>query len=506
MGKYAMKIRNRWLVAVVAMAAAGWLPAAALSVNCQAGGLREAVGADTDVKSLVVSGSVNAADFDFIVFEMPGLDNLDLSGTVVSAYDGEPTFTGRTSSPANVLPDGALMSVKASTIHLPGTLEEIGSGALADIGATTVVLPRCLKRIGVSAFSNSRNLTTVVVPESVSRIGAGAFKNCPSLKSVVVKGAIEAVEPQTFMGCVALESVELPESVVFIGAESFAGCRSLVGIEFPASLRTIGVQAFYGAGLKRADLGECRSLTAIGDWSFAANEALTEAVMPPSVERLGKGAFFNDASLALSKMPASLVEIDDFALRRIGSAEPDVLLHTAVKSVGDFALAGWKGISKFYLPAGLERMGSGAMANWSGLYSLSAEWVAEIPLLGEDVWRGVNRNNVLLFVPEGDEDLYASALQWQDFRIRGVEPGGVDAPEADEAGLTVSCEGMVLHVAAPVAIAGVDLFGTDGRSYGMNLGGGENTASIDTSAWDTPVLIVRVRLTDGRMSALKLVR
>ena len=85
---------NRWLWVVVAAAAGGLMPAAALSVTCEAGGLRQAVGNETDAVSLIVSGEINAADFDFIAFEMTGVDNLDLSGAQVVAYEGEPTFYG----------------------------------------------------------------------------------------------------------------------------------------------------------------------------------------------------------------------------------------------------------------------------------------------------------------------------------------------------------------------------------------------------------------------------
>ena len=106
------------------------------------------------------------------------------------------------------------------------------------------------------------------------------------------------------------------------------------------------------------------------------------------------------------------------------------------------------------------------MANWSGLYAISAEWVADIPLLGQDVWRGVKQSNVILAVPEGKEDAYASAPQWQDFMIKGVTPGGVDASESPVEGVVARFEGMTLHLSAPVEIAGADLFGIDGRSYG----------------------------------------
>ncbi len=90
--------------------------------------------------------------------------------------------------------------------------------------------------------------------------------------------------------------------------------------------------------------------------------------------------------------------------------------------------------------------------------------------------------------------------------IKGVTPGGVDASESPVEGVVARFEGMTLHLSAPVEIAGADLFGIDGRSYAMAAGGGTTSLAIDTSAWDVRVLVVRLRLTDGRIAALKLWR
>ena len=65
-------------------------------------------------------------------------------------------------------------------------------------------------------------------------------------------------------------------------------------------------------------------------------------------------------------MPGSLEKIDDFALRGIKSAPADVISGTRVTDVGDFALARWRGVSKFYLPSGLERLGDGGYGKLVG--------------------------------------------------------------------------------------------------------------------------------------------
>lgn len=502
-----MKIFDRCAGALLAVIAAGIIPAEALTVTTEAGGLREAVGDNVDVTSLVVSGNINAADFDFISLEMKHLNNLDLSGATIVAYSGEATFNGRTASAPLTIPEGGLMSVKAAVIHLPSTLNHIEQGGLADIDATTIVLPRYLQSIGRLAFSNSRNLENIIIPASVTHIGEGAFSGCTALKQVDIVGNVDTIPASAFSGCGSLASVSLPGGLKAIADDAFAGCKSLATLAFPASLASIGNRAFYGTGLQSVDLSPCRSITEIGDWAFASAASLQSVTFPETLVKLGKGVFFSDSSLGLTQVPPTLREIDDFALIGIGSAPSDVIASTAVEHIGNYGIAGWKNVGKFVLPSNLDYMGDGAMAGWSALQILSAESVVDVPLLGRDVWKGIDPSKVVLYVPRDLYPEYASTPQWKKFNIQAGSTGS-DTPVVAPADAAVSArfEGMTLHLTAPVEIAGVEIFDAAGRSFSLPSQGAGCEMAVDTSAWNSPVMIVRVVMTDGSAAALKLSR
>ncbi|MDE5941836.1 MAG: leucine-rich repeat domain-containing protein [Muribaculaceae bacterium] len=500
-----MKIFSLGALALTGFMAAVAPGAYSLTVTTGAGGLRQAVGADTDATSLVVSGSINAVDFDFISQEMRSLDNLDLSGATVVAYSGEATFNGRTEGAPGTLPEGALMSVKARTIHLPSTLSHIGDGALADIDATTIVIPRFVETIGRSAFSNSRNLETVIIPASVRSVGNGAFSGCTALRSVEIAGSLESISPSVFQGCVSLSSVVLPSELKQIGNNAFAGCSSLDNIIFPAGLETLGERAFYGASLHSVDLSFCENLTSVAPWAFAANKNLVSVALPEGVTTIGAGAFFDDSTLALNELPSTLQEIDDYALKGIGAAQTELIAGTAVERLGNYSLAGWKGVQKFEFPPSLGYIGDCAMAGWSDLAALSAETTVRVPALGADVWSGVDQNSVVLTVPTELLNEYSSTPQWKEFKVQAGSTGKNETAAVD-ASVEARFEGLTLVLTAPQTIAGVEIFDAVGRRFTLPSAADSTGMRVDTSAWSSPVMIVRIVMADGSAAAMKLSR
>ncbi|MDE7120368.1 MAG: hypothetical protein K2O10_07140, partial [Muribaculaceae bacterium] len=84
--------------------------ASALDVNCAPGQLSAAVGAQAaTATTLAVTGAVNAADLEFVRYEMPALKSLDLSGATIASYSGAKLANGRFDSPAYTFPECALL-------------------------------------------------------------------------------------------------------------------------------------------------------------------------------------------------------------------------------------------------------------------------------------------------------------------------------------------------------------------------------------------------------------
>lgn len=492
---------------IAALLAALWaLGAQALTVNVVPGGLREAVEKPGEVTELTVRGSVDMTDFEFITLRMENLRVLDLGGATVSAYRGVPTAFGRTSAAADELPEGALMVASLESVTLPAGLTAIGDGALGGTSVSSITLPATLRTIGRNAFAESKKLKFIALPASVTEIGAGAFAGCTSLERATVGGAVTALPPSAFQGCTVLTSVSLPAALESIGARAFAGCTALQTLSLPASLRKIESGAFFGSGLRTLDMSGCSALEEIGDWAFASVPSLEQTVFPPSVGCIGEGAFFNDINMPLEALPGGLTEISDYSLRGV-NASAEIDIPDGVTAVGRHALAQWKGIQVLTLPSTLEEIGDGAMAGWSALRTIDAGKTNVVPRLGADVWAGIDRTAVTLTVSNDLKEAYEGAPQWQEFDIR-AEQNAVELPsENPEGALTARFEGLTLHLEGPEAITSVALYDLAGRCCSMPVSGsGERRVSVDTSAWDTPVMIVRVTLADGSHSVMKLSR
>lgn len=507
--KYIMRTMRTIFSAISLLLSASFC-ANALTVSTTAGDLKSQVPAPAEVTTLTVTGEVNVLDFEFISSEMTALTSLNLADASVAAYEGAATATGRTSTPANTLPECALMLRSLSAVVLPSNLTAIADGAMGGSGITSVTIPQSVTTIGAGAFGNCQSLKSVVLPSSVNEIGTGAFRDCKSLTSAVISGRPALLPTGVFMGCTALSEVSLPASVKEIGDDAFNGCVALAAVEFPESLEKIGNKAFMKTALASADLSGCASLTTIGNWAFADCSALSDVKFGPEVASIGTGAFYNDADLPLGELPANVTKISDFSLRGTAGADPSFLAASQVDSIGAYALANWTAIHALTIPASVQHIGDGAMANWTNLSEISAADVESVPTLGEDVWRGVNQPSVKLTVPQSLVDEFMATPQWKDFDIVG-DTTSSDITIADAAvdagGLTARFEGMTLVVeSASVPVAEVRVYDVQGRRFSMPVAAESHRVSVDTSAWNTKVMIVNVLLGDGTAAALKLSR
>ncbi len=230
--------------------------------NLKAGTLSEA-GIASDETVLKVSGTINAADFAYIIDNLYKLQTLDLSQASISAYSGAGLpYTGVTKSAADVLPNYALTGLShLSTLKLPARLTAIGNGALSGTGITELIIPAGVTTIGDYAAMRCNELTTLTIPESVSSIGTRAFANCPKLATVTVAGTVEQLPDGVFEACGGIKSLNL---------EKLANC------------------------------------TEIGQWALAECNGITALVLPPNSEAMEQGALYGTASISAIELPANI--------------------------------------------------------------------------------------------------------------------------------------------------------------------------------------------------------
>lgn len=494
-----MNIRLIFTLFMALMSIHSW----AVSVTTTPGLLSTDLGNNTEATTLVVSGTINAADIEFIADKMTLLTSLDLSDATIAAYSGTPVLLGKSEYIANAIPPFAFAGMALENIVLPKGLLTIGEGALSSTRIKSIEIPASVTTIGVGAFSDCDELTTVTIPATVTSLGSHAFVDCDRLTTVNL--AINHIGASTFARCEAISNVTAPQ-VVTIGENAFAGCTSLEDIAFSTRLITIGNSAFQGSGLKEIDFSESASLDSIGAWAFAQCVNLTAAVMNDNTSKIGEGAFFDDINLVSFNMPLNCTVAPNFIFKGTTSIDTTNVLNHNVTTIGNYALMGWSHATTFTLPNNLQYIGNNAMEGWSNLTHLNAEGIeGDVPELGENVWNDVDQANTHLYVSSEKVTDYSNADQWKNFIINGVSM--VEEVVSDEMSSKVKAyfEGYDLVVKASDIISQVNLYDSSARQYAIETANSEDVI-INTSHWDCRFYVVKVILNDGTVSTIKIAR
>lgn len=161
----------------------------------------------------------------------------------------------------------------------------------------------------------------IVFPDTVDGypvvgIGKIDFRSRFKSKKITVKTGSNTlfISGSSFDYCYGIKKVVLNEglTVIFRGAFGFA--ESLTEINFPSTLEEIGDSAFYDCKkLKTLDLSKTK-LRKISAGCFSECADAEKVMLPETVCRIEKEAFFRDKSLADINIPRALTEIDTTAL------------------------------------------------------------------------------------------------------------------------------------------------------------------------------------------------
>ncbi len=478
----------------------------AKSVTSQAGRLSEVVAGDTTATQLEIVGEINAADVMFINEKMRNLSTLDLSNAVIVAYSGDPLMMGRTKYDENVLPAYSLMGSCISEIKLPNGLSEIGEGSLSSTKIKSIEIPASVAVIGEAAFCNCDYLESITIPVTVTRLGNYVFMDCDKLASVVLGDGLTEIGKSAFARCVSLSNVLLPSGLLVINDKAFAGTVALTGINVPKTLRYIGEEAFAQSGLTAIDLSECAALTEVGAWAFTECKTLASVRFNDSLASIGEGAFFDDAGLVEYATPTSVTKISDYMLKGDSIVESERILHDKIETIGKFSLKDLNHIVQFELPSSLDSIGSNAFDGWTSLTNLKVESLTGVPALGNTVWQGVDQSQVSLYVSDEMYEAFSTAEQWKDFKVTRMSSVGTEDL------ITVSdCEVKVyfaeknLVIKASEEILQVWVYDAMGRQYSSSEPLSE-IFTIETSAWNCNVYIVKVLLNNGVDATFKIAR
>ena len=228
------------------------------------------------VAKLILTGTLNNADFTCMHRTMTSLVDVDLSG--ITNINGL-NFNAKS---------------KLVKIILPANLTSIGERAFENCSSLkSITIPNSVKWIGEKAFMNCSSLKSVTIGNSVISIGAWTFYNCESLTKTNYTGDIAgwcnikfadaSSNPMYYSHNFYINDQEIydlviPNTVGSIHNSAFINCSSLDSVTIPNSVTSIGGGAFYNCEFLRTVICEAVEVPELGSDVFS-NTPITEATL-----------------------------------------------------------------------------------------------------------------------------------------------------------------------------------------------------------------------------------
>ena len=367
---------------------------------------------DTKVTELTITGSLDARDFKYMADKCNDLTAVDLSGAKILAYEGtEPVFGQQITYQANEIPQTSFFGKPLTSVALPSSVRIVGYAAFAGCeGITQIEFPASLDSISGYAFS-ATGFSTLALPTTVTKIGEGAFSRCEKLTSATIEAG--HIGAKAFFDDAALTDVKFGSGVTAIGNGAFAGCKSLATLRWSdaTQLALIGSEAFIATQMSDAALAKFQKLSALGAWAYAGTP-VEEVTLPESVREVGDGAFFYATHVTNLVLPSKVTKVAPYLTAGTNVANTNIWGNDITR-IGDFALYNLSDIDRLTIPSQVTYIGTKAMAGMTGLTRITAK-PSTVPLLGHDVWAGVEQKKVELAAASAN---YLSAMQWNEFKI-----------------------------------------------------------------------------------------
>ena len=367
---------------------------------------------DTKVTELTITGSLDARDFKYMADKCNNLTAVDLSGAKILTYEGaEPVFGQQITYQANEIPQTSFFGKPLTSVVLPSDVRIVGYAAFAGCeGITQIEFPASLDSISGYAFS-ATGFSTLALPATVTKIGEGAFSRCEKLTSATVEAG--HIGAKAFFADATLTDVKFGNGVTAIGNGAFAGCKSLATLRWSdaTQLALIGSEAFIATQMSDAALAKFQKLSTLGAWAYAGTP-VEEVTLPESVKEVGDGAFFYATHVTNLVLPSKVTKVAPYLTAGTNVANTNIWGNDITR-IGDFALYNLSDIDRLTIPSQVTYIGTKAMAGMTGLTRITAK-PTTVPLLGHDVWAGVEQKEVELAAASAN---YLSAMQWNEFKI-----------------------------------------------------------------------------------------
>ena len=386
-----------------------------------------------EITELVVVGTLNAEDVITLRY-MAGRDN---EGKM---SDGQLSVLDLTGAKFN----GEGGSFKVDNNYTCGVNQDMPERMFANCNSLTkVILPASQKYVPYWAFSNCKFLSEVVIPEGYTSIESGAFVDCASLSNITIPSTITRIESEAFRGASRLSEVVFTENSQLSKIATWAfGDSGLTSFLLPASVTTLEGSAFYRCQKLREFVieensllkeipeycfGECYKLSTftipedsklvtIGGWAFGGCP-LTSFYAPKGLKSMANVGFNRDMMKSFVIHPDNtyLQNIDGIIYGRldqnvifISKDLPALIcIPESIKGISSEMFANLNGVKTIILPNTVSYIENRAFCgSWDLRTIISTNTKA--PLLDDNSFGEISKENITLYVPESAIDTYRS--------------------------------------------------------------------------------------------------
>ena len=191
-----------------------------------------------------------------------------------------------------------------------------------------------------------------------------------------------------FYECSKLKNIIIPSNVTIIGESAFQGCSGLTNLNIPSRVTAISVGAFQGcSGLTSLNIPS--RVTTIREYAFKGCSGLTNLNIPSTVTYIGESAFDGCSGLTCINIPS-------------------------ITTISSYTFYGCSGLTSLNIPSTVTYIGNDAFRDCN----LASIYVSrKTPLVIDgSVFKGVNKEKCVLYVPQDSYQDYWLAEGWGDFK------------------------------------------------------------------------------------------
>ena len=182
------------------------------------------------------------------------------------------------------------------------------------------------------------------------------FWGCTKLQDVTLPKTLSAISDGCFRFCSALAELDIPETVEYIGIDALGSTVWLKQRQAENPLVQVNHILVNATACTDSRVVIPNGVKQIGPYAFNST-AVTEVVIPESVERIGWGAFWNCQSLKKLNLPANLTQIEESAFCNCAALQ-ELEIPAGVTRIFDNTFSGCTSLKQITILGNLTQIGT----------------------------------------------------------------------------------------------------------------------------------------------------